>query len=299
LVKSLFYQVNARVRSNVPDHGRSAAINEIPAVARARPACQRRHRRSLTSANFSLPRPTSNPRPNVFDSSACSCATSSTTACPEGTPLLINAKATGAPSNSSWGAAERRATDPSSTSGQPVGVGHESTRSGALRANPWPGSSRHHSAIPAACRLVAGGRQRHVARKASRDTSQLGRASASARASGPTRFQRTFGARCETAAMTPELDRAVMISTRSRRWRRCAGSPRRGSDLRRHVAHPAPASVSPPSWCDARDERAGTLGARADLGAHDLRVRPRRHPQPRLSEALARTRPRTRRDQGP
>jgi hypothetical protein len=51
---------------------------------------------------------------------------------------------------------------------------------------------------------------------------------------------------------------------------------RGGSDLRRRVAHPCTAA----SWCDARDERAGTFGSRADLGAQDLRMRPRRHPQP-------------------
>jgi hypothetical protein len=59
---------------------------------------------------------------------------------------------------------------------------------------------------------------------------------------------------------------------------------RGGSDLRRQLTHPAPVRVSASARSDASDERA---------------VRPRRHPQPRLSEALARTRPRTRRDQGP
>jgi hypothetical protein len=50
--------------------------------------------RRRTSATGSSPRPTSSPTLNVLASSACSCATSSTTACPSGTPGLMHAKAT-------------------------------------------------------------------------------------------------------------------------------------------------------------------------------------------------------------
>jgi hypothetical protein len=57
---------------------------------------------------------------------------------------------------------------------------------------------------------------------------------------------------------------------------------RGGSDLRRQLTHPAPVRVSASARSDACDQRAGGLGARAGLGADDLRVRPRRHRRPRL-----------------
>lgn len=66
------------------------------------------------SATFSLPRPTSNPRLNVFASSASSqssCAISSTTGCPSGAPLLIDVKATGASAVSTREARTRESND--------------------------------------------------------------------------------------------------------------------------------------------------------------------------------------------
>jgi hypothetical protein len=71
------------------DRDRSAAS----ALASATPTSALASR-SRTSASGSLPRPTSSPRLNVFDSSACSCATSSTTAWPSGAPVCMAAKAT-------------------------------------------------------------------------------------------------------------------------------------------------------------------------------------------------------------